>query len=348
MTVSAPVSARPFSANRRELLSPSRSPTGKDASGAGISALVLSWVKPIADSGPVLLLGIALLGIACASIFVVIAEQDLSPQATAFNRLLIAAIAFSVWNGYQRLGQGAAAASLEPISLRQKALLGLAGISFAASLTLAAWSLTETSVANSTLLNNMMPIFTTVGGWAVLGQRFSRRFLVGMGVAILGAIAIGFEDFQAAQGNFTGDLAALLAAVMLAVAILSVEQLRVRFSTPMLMMWMSGMGSVLIFPVVVFSHTAIFPSSWMSGFAVLGLALVSQVMGHGLLTHSLKQFSSGLVSVSMLAIPVIAACLALVIFAETLSVWNVLAFLLVLLGIYLSVSAPKVSQEAKR
>ena len=41
----------------------------------------------------------------------------------------------------------------------------------------------------------------------------------------------------------------------------------------------------------------------------------------------------------MLAIPVIAAVLAMVIFAEQLSLFNWLAFALVLLGIYLAVSA---------
>lgn len=41
-----------------------------------------------------IVLGIALMGIACASIFVVIAERDLNPKAIAFNRLLIAAITF--------------------------------------------------------------------------------------------------------------------------------------------------------------------------------------------------------------------------------------------------------------
>lgn len=73
-------------------------------------------------------------------------------------------------------------------------LLLIAGISFATSLTLWAWSLTQTSVANSTLLNNMMPIFTTLSAWLLLGQQFKAKFLLGMAVAIVGVIAIGVED----------------------------------------------------------------------------------------------------------------------------------------------------------
>ncbi len=62
-------------------------------------------------------------------------------------------------------------------------------------------------------------------------------------------------------------------------------------------------------------------------------------MGEGLLTYCLKAFSASLVSVSMLLIPVVAAMVAMVVFGETLSVLNWMAFAVVLIGIYISVSA---------
>jgi drug/metabolite transporter (DMT)-like permease len=80
--------------------------------------------------------------------------------------------------------------------------------------------------------------------------------------------------------------------------------------------------------------------------AVIFLAIVCQVMGQGLLTYSLKQFSSGLVAVSMLTIPVLAAILAMLVFSEKLSLLNWLAFLVVLTGIYLAVSAQNVEKES--
>ena len=78
----------------------------------------------------------------------------------------------------------------------------------------------------------MMPIFTTLGGWLVLRQQFLGRFLIGMAVAVIGAVAIG-------------------------------------------------------------------------------LGLISQAVGQGLLTYSLAKFPSSFVAVSMLAIIVIAAILAM-------------------------------------
>ncbi|MDJ0590717.1 MAG: DMT family transporter [Pleurocapsa sp. MO_226.B13] len=298
-----------------------------------------NWLAPIA-------LGIALLGIASASILIAIAETEIQPNGVTCNRLLIAAIAFRIWNGFK--------SSVEPNSVPTKytsraiALLLTAGISFAISLSLWAWSLTQTSIANSTLLNNMMPIFTTLGGWLIFRQQFSLRFLIGMAVAIIGAVAIGIEDLQVADSGLIGDGAALLAAVFSAISILSLEQLRVQFSTPIIMQWTSLAGGLLLFPLVLLTEERLLPISSTVWLAVIGLGLISQAIGQGLLTYSLAKFSAGFVAVSMLAIPVIAAVLAMLIFAEQLSLFNWLAFAIVLCGIYLAISAknpPQLSAE---
>lgn len=300
---------------------------------------------------PALTLGIALCGMACASIFIVIAEQELSPIAIAFNRLLIATIAFALWQTLpSRQTDRVAIPSAEATPLQggkggsipeHLPLLVLAGLCFAASLSLSAWSLTQTSVANSALLNNMMPVFTTLGAWVFLGQRFSPKFLMGLAVAIVGVITIGIQDLHITGNQIMGDAAALVSAILLAVTILSVERLRTILSAASIMTAVSLIGSLTIFPVLCWSHDSLFPTSWTGGLAVLGLALVSQVIGHGLLTYSLKQFSSGLISVSMLSIPMLATVLAMVLFSQPLSLLNGVAFLVVMLGIYLAVSAPK-------
>lgn len=298
----------------------------------GKTVLKANWIAPLA-------LGIALLGIASASILIAIAETEIKPNAITCDRLLIAAIAFSTWNTVTLNNSDEDRASTQPYTVRAIILLLIAGISFAISLSLWAWSLTQTSIANSTLLNNMMPIFTTLGGWLIFRQQFSLRFLMGMVVAILGAIAIGIEDLQTASSNLTGDGAALLAAMFSAISILSLEQLRVQFSTSVIMQWTSLAGGLFILPLVLFAQDRLLPVSSTAWWAIAGLGLISQAIGQGLLTYSLAKFSSGFVAVSMLSIPVIAAILAMLIFAEQLSLFNWIGFAIVLCGIYLAVSA---------
>lgn len=302
-----------------------------------IASITTTWLAPIA-------LCLALLGIASASILIVIAEQEIGPNAITCNRLGLAAIAFALGNGVQLIRDSTAerTEAVPPhYTPSDVGLLLLSGISFAVALTLWAWSLSQTSVANSTLLNNMLPIFTTLGAWLVLGRQFSGKFLLGMGMAIVGAIAIGLQDLQVSSG-LMGDAAALFAAILSAINILSVEQLRIQYSAASIMLWQSLIGSLLVLVIALLTEDVLFPTSSIGWTAVLGLALLAQVMGQGLLTFSLKNFPASLVAVSMLSIPVIAAFLALFIFSEHLSLMNWLAFTIVLAGIYISISAPKV------
>lgn len=86
-----------------------------------------------------LALCLALLGIASASILIVIAEQEIGPNATTCNRLGIAAIAFSLWNGLKLVSNNWSEAQAETQTASTRRDLGLllvAGVSFAASLAL--------------------------------------------------------------------------------------------------------------------------------------------------------------------------------------------------------------------
>lgn len=305
-----------------------------------------------------LTLVIALLGIACASILLIIAEKEISPYAATFDRLSIATVIFLLWQGITRLlsGQSAdpdgveAPTSLIPaLNLMDTGLLLLSGIAFSGSLSLWAWSLTQTSVANSTLLNNMMPIFTTLGAWLFLRESFSPKFLWGMFVAIVGAVLIGLGDLQLTNG-LIGDEAALAAALLSAINILCIKQLRIRFDAAWIMLWTSLIGSLVVMTLLFALQETFFPSTVIGWAAVISLAIFSQALGQGLLTYSLKVFSAGFVSISMLSIPVIAAVLALLILEERLTLFNWCSFGIVLVGIYIAISAkaPETGNEAEK
>ncbi|WP_190240873.1 hypothetical protein [Nostoc sp. 'Peltigera membranacea cyanobiont' 210A] len=99
--------------------------------------------------------------ISFGSIFVRLSETELSPNATVFNRLWLGSAIFLLWNGYKAIRQRL---SLEKPVQQQLytsqdlwLLLG-AGIFWAATLVFLAWSLTQTSVAISSVLHNLAPI----------------------------------------------------------------------------------------------------------------------------------------------------------------------------------------------
>jgi drug/metabolite transporter (DMT)-like permease len=157
-------------------------------------------------------------------------------------------------------------------------------------------------------------------------------------IALGGAIAIGIEDLQVATDTFTADSIALLSAVFYAASFLVTEQLRVKFSATTILLWCSFLSSLLLLPVVLIVEDRVFPSSLSGWLAVSFLGIVCTGIGLGAVFHSLKIFSSGFVSLFLLLEPPIAAMLAWAFFAERLNLLNGLAFVITLLGIYLSQS----------
>jgi len=83
----------------------------------------------------------------------------------------------------------------------------------------------------------------------------------------------------------------------------------------------------------------LFPVSSFGWFAVIGLAVICQVVGQGLQAYSLKRLSSGLVGVLLLLDPVLAALIAAVVFLEQLSLINGIGFAIILVGIYMAKSS---------
>jgi drug/metabolite transporter (DMT)-like permease len=290
---------------------------------------------------------LAILALSFAAIFIRLSERELGPVATIFNRFWVATLILGLGNVLKTLSKRHSHDSSlqkQHYTVSDLVLLLVMSCFFSGTLITWAWSLTQTSVANSNLLHNVTPLFTTLMGWLFLRQCFEGRFLLGMVLAISGSILIGLGDLQVASDNFTGDSLAILSAVFSAANLLTVEKLRAKFSATTILLWCSFFGTLLTFPIVLLTEDVLFPYSWAGWLAIIAQALVCQVLGQSLQAYNLKQFSSGFVAVFLLLDPVITAILAWVIFSEQLSPLNWVAFSVVLAGIYLA----KYSQGADK
>lgn len=286
---------------------------------------------------------IALIALSLAAIFIRLGELDLGSNATVFNRLWISTLFFSIWNSIQHLKTqqepDASPKHLKRNDLQRPQNIGLLilmSIASSISILLWAWSLTQTSVANSTALRNSTPIFTTLFGWLLLGINFEPVFLIGMAIAFFGAVAIGIADFSFSMDQTVGDVAALLAAMFYSIYLLTIEKLRVQLSTSTILLWRCAVGALFTLPFVLLAKEQIFPHTVSGWASVLALALVCQVLGQGLLAQSLNQLSSSFVATVLLLEPPIAAFIAWLLFSEQLTLLNGLAFCIILVGIYLA------------
>ena len=317
----------------------------------------LAPLRQLSKASAFLGLSVGLLSISFAPIFIRLAETELGPNATVLNRMLIFLLVFGLGRWISRsLSAAIAPAPSEATSeatsetpasptTTQYLLLGSAGVVSVISLMLWAVSLQYTTVAKCMLLNNLTPLFTSLGSWLLFKKQFDRRFLIGMAIALAGAIALSFEDLHSADGLLIGDLYALLSAVFLGSYFLIIEKLRQRFSATTILLWRCAVGSALLLPVTLATEHQLVPTEMIPLAAVFGLGIISEGMGQRLLADAMQHFSCSFIALFLLLEPILSAMLAWGIFAEALTASTWLGFVIVLGGIYLAQSSKRAGQE---
>ncbi len=263
--------------------------------------------------------------IAFAPIFVRL--SDTGPVASAFWRVGLAAPVLWVWARRQ-----------PPERARVPTrVLAWAGVVFACDLSVWHWSITYTSVTNATLLANLAPVVVTLVGWLLYGQRVTRAFLGGMVTAIAGMFILVGPHFSAGGTRLTGDALGALAAVFYGGYLLAIKAARdAGASTARVMAWTSTITAVALLPVALLAPQPMLPQS-MAGWSVLfGLALISQVLGQGLIAYAFAHLPASLSSVSLLIQPVMAALFAWALFGEAIGVVQITGGAVVLAGIWLA------------
>ncbi|MBN4002526.1 DMT family transporter [Nostoc sp. LPT] len=168
--------------------------------------------------------------------------------------------------------------------------------------------------------------------------------MIGLVIALAGAIAFELNKVQFATDQILRDALALLTAVFMATCMLLIERLRTRFSTATIMLWRCGVTTMFLLPVLPFLEDRLLPYSWTGWFFIIFQALFCQVLGQGLLAYSLSRISSGVVAVTLLLEPVLASIFAWFIFSEQVGLFDWATFAVVLAGIYLAQSSQSIIQ----
>jgi drug/metabolite transporter (DMT)-like permease len=279
--------------------------------------------------------------IAFAPIFVRLSETG--PVASAFWRCALAAPLLWLW-AWQARSPPRPASAPAPGSAagegRQFPALVAAGLFFALDLGVWHYSVLYTSVANSTLLANLAPIFVTLAGWVVWKRRVTRAFLAGMALAIFGMFVLVGPNFAAGGTRLFGDALGALSAMFYAGYMLAVKVARdAGASTARLMAWSTTITAAALLPVALMVPQPLLPSSAGGWLVLAGLALVTQILGQGLIAYAFAHLPASLSSVSLLIQPGMAALFAWWLFAEAIGPAQLVGGVIVLAGIWIAKKA---------
>jgi len=272
-------------------------------------------------------------GVAVAPILIRISE--VSPTATLWLRMGIALLLLSIPLGSSH----EEAASSEPAERkppRPRAIqLGilLSGLLFCSDMLANHWAVRMTSVANTTLLMNLTPVFVIVIAYLFLRERQSKLSVAGAIAATAGAVVLVGDSYTLGREQLIGDGLALSSALLYAAFMVLTKALRSWVSATRLLRWHAGLSCLFLVPLVTAGHSQVFPLTPQGWAIVIGLAVSSQLIGHGLMTYAVKHVSAGISSMSTLIIPMLSTFMAWGFLGEPVELHHVLGGCLVLLGI---------------
>ena len=264
---------------------------------------------------------------------VLVRLSEIGPSATAFFRILFALPLLWGWVGIEREKSPSAR---RPVNRDDYLWLTSAGLFFTGDLAVWHWSLQFTSVANSTLLTNFAPIFVTLGARFLFAEQISRGFVLGMLLALGGAVMLVGASFNLNLRHLLGDLLAIGTALFYAGYLLTVKHLRHSFSSATIMAGSGLVSCPALLLIAVCSGENLLPASAGGWWVLIALALISHVGGQTLIAYAFGHLPASFSSVSLLLQPVVAAAVAWLVLHEPLSFPQGVGGLVVLAGITLA------------
>jgi len=229
---------------------------------------------------------------------------------------------------------------LRGLTGRQRLILtasgGLLAVHFATWIA----SLSYTTIAASVVLVTASPILVAVASSILFGERVARRAIAGILVGLAGAAIVSGGDLIVVSARAAGgDLLAVVGAVAAAGYFVAGRRLRQDLSLLTYVAAVYATCALLLCPAAVLSGARLtgFPAKTWGLFLLM--ALVPQMLGHTVFNYLLKDVSATVVAISVMGEPIGSTLLALAFFGETPPWTAVLGRLLLLVGIYVAVTA---------
>lgn len=278
-----------------------------------------------------ILLFIGITAISFSSIFVKMSEAPVSVQAMyrlILTMLLMLPFSLKYIPEVRRLTK------------RDLLLLFASGLMLAVHFLLWMGSLSWTSVASSTIILALQPVFVMIGAYFFFKEKTTVTALGGMGIAFLGVfLLIGKGGISGDGTHLTGDLMSLFGTAAVAMHMLLGQLVLKKLSSFLYSWFVFAFAAVVLALYNVVSGIPVtgYPPGEWAIFALL--AVVPTVFGHLLFNWLMRFSNASTVSMSVLGEPVGASLLAFLILHEKMTMLQAGGGLLVLMGLILFLNA---------
>ncbi|MGF2617560.1 DMT family transporter [Rossellomorea vietnamensis] len=278
---------------------------------------------------PYFILVIGVISVSTSAILVKVSSSDAG--IIAFYRLLFTILLMSPVFLLKYRNE------LKSITIRDWGFTTAAGFFLAFHFILWFESLNYTSVASSTVLVTLQPLFAFAGTYLFFKEKFSKTALLSALLAIGGSIIISWGDFRISGMALWGDLLALLACALVTAYLLFGQNVRKRISLITYTFIVYLMSTIVLFLYVLIKGEKLGPYPKEEWIYFILLAIIPTLLGHTLFNWSLKWLSTSTISMAILFEPIGASILAYYLLSEAVIMSQVIGGGIILLGIYIFV-----------
>ncbi len=257
---------------------------------------------------------------------IVVKLTDIPGTSSAFYRVFIGCISLLPWLLIRR-----------PVVPRGTAMWGViaAGAFFAIDLVFWNESLMQAPAATASLLANSAPLWVGLGASYLFREQLTRRYWIGLAVALIGMIIVAQNAFAVTPQDIPGMFLAMGASICYAGYILSTRHARGGVDTATFMIWSLAIASIIILPIALFLGKPLWGFSQLSWGYLIFLGIFTQTLGWLAINYALGHLPAPITSVVLLGQVVLAALLAVPILGEPIRTSQIIGGIFILGGIYI-------------
>lgn len=200
-------------------------------------------------------------------------------------------------------------------------------------------SIAYTSVASAATFATMAGVFVAIGGIWYLHEYPARRTWVGIGITMVGALAIAggdLADITLGPRALFGDAMAFLSAVTVAGYLLIARKVRSRVHSTTFASVVYSAAGVLLLGLCLAFGAPLWGFSTGQWLGIIGIIIGPQLLGHNIFTTLLSSVPATVVGVVVLAEPVIATLLAWAFLGQLPAIVYWFAAPVVLIGLFVA------------
>ncbi|MCA1061560.1 DMT family transporter [Rossellomorea aquimaris] len=211
----------------------------------------------------------------------------------------------------------------------------LAGVFLAFHFILWFESLQYTSVASSTVLVTLQPLFAFIGAYLFFQEKLTGKALLSAVLAVVGSFIISWGDFRISGSALWGDILALAACALVTGYLLFGQAIRKRLSLITYTYVVYAISTAVLFIYALMRSDSLGPYPKEDWIYFLLLAIIPTLLGHSLFNWSLRWLSTSTISMAILFEPIGASILAYWLLAEKVLMTQVIGGGVIIIGVTL-------------